>query len=437
MFIDLLGLIFSIMGLLLPRIVLGSRIDGIFLQKRNWLYLFLWHLIVTRINMAFSGIGIIIFYYMIFIIRLKKDKKIALFYSLYLFLAYESIRFFFASVFYRVISTREMPIFFSEGLDLLLTVFCLLIVTLIFKYIRLDKEVLESKRFSVSINYTLWIFFVLSVLRITSSVLTKIKNPFIYEFDTTVSLFIFISYLLTILYLHEKQLSYFHRENIKKKEQENRDLNELIIELGSLYEEIRGFRHDFGGIIACLEPAIEKQNINEIKHIYQHVCLKMNQRLIKAEYTAFNLKQIEDIAFRNVLTQKMLQAKAQKIPFYLEVSNNIPIVEVPMLDTVRLLSILLDNALEGTEKALYPQITVAIIHDTTTTSVLIQNTRESVVIDKRKIWEKGYSTKGKNRGIGLSSLLDMIYKLGNVDIETIVEEESFTQKLIFRKRGTY
>ena len=110
---------------------------------------------------------------------------------------------------------------------------------------------------------------------------------------------------------------------------------------------------------------------------------------------------------------------------------------VPMLDTVRLLSILLDNALEGTEKALYPQITVAIIHDTTTTSVLIQNTRESVVIDKRKIWEKGYSTKGKNRGIGLSSLLDLIYKLENVDIETIIEEESFTQKLIFRKRGAY
>ncbi|WP_368304896.1 GHKL domain-containing protein, partial [Mediterraneibacter gnavus] len=368
---------------------------------------------------------------------LKKDKKIALFYSLYLFLAYESVRFFFASVFYRMISTKDMPIFCSEGLDLLLTVFCLLIATLIFKYIRLDKELLESKYFSVSINYALWIFFVLSVLRITSSVLTKIKNPFIYEFDTTVSLFIFISYLLTVLYLHEKQISYFHQENIKQKEQENRDLNELVIELGSLYEEIRGFRHDFGGIIACLEPAIEKQNINEIKHIYQHVCLKMNQRLIKADYTAFNLKQIEDIAFRNVLTQKMLQAKAQKIPFYLEVSNNIPIVEVPMLDTVRLLSILLDNALEGTEKALYPQITVAIIHDTTTTSVLIQNTRESVVIDKRKIWEKGYSTKGKNRGIGLSSLLDLIYKLENVDIETIIEEESFTQKLIFRKRGAY
>lgn len=196
---DLFGLIFALVGVTLPRIIIGSQIDAIFLQKRNWLYLFLWHLIVTRINMAFSGIGIIIFYYMIFIIRLKKDKIIALFYSLYLFLAYESIRFFFASVFYRVISTRDMPIFFSEGLDLLLTVFCLLIATLIFKYIRLDKELLESKCFSVSINYTLWIFLILSVLRITSSVLTKIKNPFIYEFDTTVSLFIFISYLLTVL----------------------------------------------------------------------------------------------------------------------------------------------------------------------------------------------------------------------------------------------
>lgn len=416
MFIDLFGIIFSIIGLLLPRIILGNKIDGIFLQKRNWLYLFLLHLIVTRINIAFSGIGIIIFYYMIFTIRLKKDKKISLFYSFYLFLAYESIRFFFASVFYRVISTRHMPIFFSEGLDLLLTIFCLLIAMLIFKYVSLDKELLESKSFSIPINYTIWIFLVLSVLRVTASLLTKLQNPFIYEFDTTVSLLIFISYLLSVLYLHERQLRYFHRENIKIKEQENRNLNELVIELGSLYEEIRGFRHDFGGIIASLEPAIEKQNINEIKQIYQHVFLKMNQRLIKADYTVFNLNQIEDIAFRNVLTQKMIQAKGLKIPFYLEVSNNIPIVEVPMLDTVRLLSILLDNAIEGTENALSPQITVGITHNSTTISVLIQNTREANVIDKRKIWEKGYSTKGENRGIGLSSLLDIIYKLENVDI---------------------
>lgn len=193
MFGDFLGVVFALVGLILPRIIIASNIDKIFIQKRNWIYLFLLHILATRINIAFSGIGIIIFYYVIFLVRLKKECNISLFYSLYLFLAYESIRFFFASVFYRVVSTRDMPIFFSEGLDLLLTVFCLLIATLIFKYIRLDKELLESKSFSVSINYTLWIFFVLSVLRITSSVLTKIKNPFIYEFDTTVSLFIFIS----------------------------------------------------------------------------------------------------------------------------------------------------------------------------------------------------------------------------------------------------
>lgn len=186
-----------------------------------------------------------------------------------------------------------------------------------------------------------------------------------------------------------------------------------------------------------MEPAIEKRDISEIEQIYSNVFLKMNDSLRKTDYTAFNLKCIQDIAFRNVLAQAMIRAKTENIPFSLEILENIPVVEVPMLDTIRLLDILLNNALEAAEMAVHPKIEVAAADDEETTSIIVKNTRKPEVIDKCKIWEKGYSTKGKERGIGLTSLLTLIHELGNVEIETLIEKETFTQKLIFRKRGTY
>ena len=41
--------------------------------------------------------------------------------------------------------------------------------------------------------------------------------------------------------------------------------------LGHLYDEVRGFRHDFAGIVANMEPAIANQDMAEVSTIYQDV----------------------------------------------------------------------------------------------------------------------------------------------------------------------
>lgn len=109
-----------------------------------------------------------------------------------------------------------------------------------------------------------------------------------------------------------------------------------------------------------------------------------------------------------------------------------------MLDTVRLLTILLDNALEETQQTNNPHISVALVHEHHHTTVIIQNTRQQRKIDQRKIWEQGYSTKGENHGNGLSILLNIIHTLENVEIETRIDKKAFTQTLIFQKKeNTY
>ncbi len=418
----------------LPRMVISLKVDKIFKKKLNWFYLFLL-IILTIPYVSLESVAVILFYFLIFFIELKKDKRVSLFYALYLFLTYDSIRFFFGSVLDRVSNVYEMSILRAHVERFFETFLCLLIALIIMNYIKLNRELLESKEFFHYVNKAIFIFSVLSVTRVSGVALKVLKNPFIREYDLVISLFVFMLYLLTILYLRERQKRYLENENLKEKENENRSLNQMVTELSSLYDEIRGFRHDFGGIIASLEPAIEESNIPEIKSIYENVLIKMNKGLKKSDYSVFNANRIKDIAIKNVLMQKMIQAKNEKIPFKLEITGDIPEVSVPMLDTIRILNILCDNALEAAEKSDEPNVTVAVSSDKGITSLVIENTREEKHIDQNEIWEKGYSTKGSNRGIGLYTVSKLLLEYESIEIRTVITENSFTQKLYFKNKG--
>ena len=41
----------------------------------------------------------------------------------------------------------------------------------------------------------------------------------------------------------------------------------MVDKLGHLYDEVRGFRHDFAGIVASMEPAIANQDMTEVSTI--------------------------------------------------------------------------------------------------------------------------------------------------------------------------
>lgn len=51
----------------------------------------------------------------------------------------------------------------------------------------------------------------------------------------------------------------------------------------------------------------------------------------------------------------------------------------------------------------------------------------------RKIWDEGYSTKGKNRGLGLTSYQQILSKYQNVTKQTTLENGYFTQMLWIAK----
>ncbi|HFR3180950.1 TPA: GHKL domain-containing protein, partial [Streptococcus suis] len=248
-------------------------------------------------------------------------------------------------------------------------------------------------------------------------------------FGPTVALAHFLLFLFLAQYMKSQQRIYEVNLEVIRREEENRNLNKFVDKLGDLYEDLRGIRHDFASIISSLEPAIQEKNIDEVSIIYKEVLIKMNRNLQKNEYSAFNLKNIEDLAIRNMLAQSILEAEQYDIQFNCYVSGHISQVNVPMLEMIQILSIMLTNSIESAIISKKPLIEVALYRDKSIVTIVIKNSRNPISLDKRTIWEVGVSSKGEGRGIGLYNLRRLVNRHDNLTLETQIDYDSFTHIL--------
>lgn len=428
--IDLFFFVLFIVCFFFPYVYLGIRVDAAFKKKRYWFILVVITTIFLKIELLLINPIILVFYYVILHYISKKKQLESLFLSFYLALSYHGVRLLFTAMIGYFVTTEQLSDRISGLISAGINIGVLGLVVLLLRGLKLNLDLLFSRPFRPLLKESTLFFGFLYLIRIFLVVLLNQKNSWASHFDTTISLLLFMIYLLWTLHIKGELADYVHEQIVHQKEAENQAMHRMVEKLGSLYDEIRGFRHDFAGIIASMEPAIEKEDIKEIEKIYYKVFVKTNDKLKKADYTAFNLQNIEDIAFRNALAQIMVQAENEGIQFDLQTIGCVPRVHVPMLETVRILSILLNNALEAAICAKVPRVSVALFREKESVIFVVENTRKSGPLDQRRLWESGYSTKAEKRGIGLAVLQELVlrYHLG---IETEIGEETFVQKMTF------
>ena len=99
-----------------------------------------------------------------------------------------------------------------------------------------------------------------------------------------------------------------------------------------------------------------------------------------------------------------------------------------------LLGIILDNAIEASLESQDKMISLQLYKENEEIIILLANTFKHIQLDHME--EKGFSSKGKNRGIGLY-LFQNIIKHSNVfSKETSVYDNFFIQKIIIRKANS-
>lgn len=214
--------------------------------------------------------------------------------------------------------------------------------------------------------------------------------------------------------------------NIAKQNlEETRLMNKTLTILN---DKIRAFRHDFNNIIQAIGGYIQAKDIDGLEKYYSQLlkdCQEVNN------LTGLNPESINNPAIYSLLASKYYLATEKGIEFNLDIFMDLNSIDMKIYEFCRILGILLDNAIQATQECKEKQITVTIRKDNRCKRqlLIVENTYKEKDIDTEKIFEKGYSTKEGNTGLGLWEVRQILLKNTNLNLFTSKDNTYFKQQL--------
>ncbi|MDO6346394.1 MULTISPECIES: competence system sensor histidine kinase ComD [Streptococcus] len=385
------------------------------------------------ISLAGLGIEKFIFPFILYtsIVVLKKyDKHKGMFISLLLSLLYHSTHTFLSVTLSSITGDAfviEHEVMFYLGV-LLLTYF---IIKKIITYFHLELTYFDKDYLYPFLKKVIVAFFGLHILLFISDIVSTTHH--LNSFGSILSTIVFICLLLIFFAMNSHKVQIEKEITLKQKKFEQKHLQTYTDEIVELYNEIRGFRHDYAGMLVSMQMAIDSGDLQEINRVYNEVLVKANQKLRSEKYTYFDLNNIEDSALRSLIAQSIVYARKNDVEFTLEVKDIITRLSIDLLDLVRIMSILLNNAVEGAADSYLKQMEVAVIKMDFETVIVIQNSCKITMTPSEDLFALGFSTKGRNRGLGLNNVKEILDKYDNIILETEMEDNTFRQIIRFKR----
>lgn len=225
-----------------------------------------------------------------------------------------------------------------------------------------------------------------------------------------------------------------------QKEIQLQNINNYSSQIEGLYKDVRSFRHDYANILTSLKIGIDERDIDMITEVYYSV-LKDSGKMLKGKrFEIARLGNIVDLSFKSLLLSKLSEAQNLSIPVSLEIEKPIAIKNIDQLDFLTIVSILLDNAIEAAtevvmnadiEKSSNEGITVCFFENSKLNKqvLIIQNSTLKNEVDMTQIFERGVSSKGNGRGIGLSNIKRILKSYPNISLNTTSRDFIFRQIL--------
>ncbi len=251
--------------------------------------------------------------------------------------------------------------------------------------------------------------------------------------STTVRHLILVFYLLFFMGVVKKLDTYLKEKLQEKLNQEQtlryRDMERYSLHIEELYKEVRSFRHDYTNLLTSLRLGIEEEDMGQIKEVYDSVLKDSSEKLQDNKYDLGRLVNIRDRSLKSLLAGKFLKAREKDIVFNVEVPEEIQVEGMSLLDFLTIVSILCDNAIEASEEASQPHVSIALFKNGAQETFIIENSIKEEDIDVSEIFSFGVSSKGEERGVGLYTVMKIVESYPNASLNTICQNQVFRQVL--------
>jgi len=209
--------------------------------------------------------------------------------------------------------------------------------------------------------------------------------------------------------------------NLEQEKENNRILQ-------NLQDELRGFRHDFSNIICTIGGYVQVKDMEGMAKYYSQIqkdVIKMNN------LGALNPESINNPAVFTLITSKYSKALELGIEMNINVFLNLNTLNMKIYEFTRILGILLDNAIQAAQECDEKIINLEIRKESKRNRqvLLVENTYNNKDVDTEKIYEKNFSTKEGNSGLGLWEVRQILKKNNNLNLFTSKDNKFFKQQL--------
>lgn len=272
-------------------------------------------------------------------------------------------------------------------------------------------------------------FILISYVIFNYAVVVASQFFLLYYAGPIVTLVGFASILFAVYSVNKYADEYFENQRRKENRRHLDDLEKYSEQVESLYETLRGFRHDYTNVLISLSEAIQMRDIDQIKMIYDTVLKDSASDLKQQKFDLAKLTHVTNMPLKSLLSSKLAEAFDKGIHCHVEVEEGVFFTDMRVLDLITITSILCDNAIEAAVLSETPKLSIAIFKMEGQSVIAVENSTKEASIDIAPLKQRGFSTKGTGRGLGLANIEEILFRYDNVSLETESAQHRFVQLL--------
>ncbi|EUJ42764.1 sensor histidine kinase [Listeria riparia] len=188
-------------------------------------------------------------------------------------------------------------------------------------------------------------------------------------------------------------------------------------------KSLKGLKHDFNNILISIHFYLQKSDYRGLGEYMQDIGMMMDDDI------SLDLPEIRNTPIKGLLLAKLFQARAGGVQVNIEATEIIDQIPVSTAKCVRILGIILDNAIEAALESEEATVDILMYSQNKRLYFLVMNTmKRGCDLDIEAIYEPGYSSKGSERGYGLYNLYQLVKSEKKLAFQSSIVNGSFVAK---------
>ncbi|HEQ1442110.1 TPA: transcriptional regulator RocA [Streptococcus pyogenes] len=244
-------------------------------------------------------------------------------------------------------------------------------------------------------------------------------------------LFYFILFLTLLIHLER----YVKQNSIEAivQQKEYRELINYSQHLGLLYQDIQELRQLLTTVSSRLKIGIEQNDISIVRLTYEGIlnAEKNNAKDDRLDLTCLDKLQVE--AIRHIVLAKLIEAKNKKLKVEVSIPNCIATFFLEVVDFTKLLSFLLDNAIEMSLETKQPCLSIAFLDQNHKLVIVIQSSTKQGQNDSQSVFATPALKKRDDWQFDLRNVTTILNRYDYLTISSQIHDGILTQLIEIAK----